>query len=95
MVGALLSQYFENNVIQSEGRAILQNWSKVKNFPMNENNKIMANYSSNYLAKQRKTYSNIAQIRGVDNHTMPLPTLLDRYSSHDERVENENEHREF
>jgi hypothetical protein len=47
VVGGLLSAYFENGVIQSEGRAILQNYIKVNKGA----NSAQINYSSNYLQK--------------------------------------------
>jgi len=52
MIGGILSQYFENSVIQSEGRAVLQNWAKVKQV---KDPNMTLNYSSNYLQRQRKT----------------------------------------
>lgn len=49
IVGGLLSSYFENSVIQSEGRAILQNYLKISNLegqaPFTQ-----VNYTSNYLS---------------------------------------------
>lgn len=72
----MLKQYFENSVIQSEGRAILQNFMKVTG---KVNSK---NYTSNFLQKQvRKGNQTLGATRNAGEEMLYSNNRFERANS--------------